>query len=455
MKSTARSVAFDCLLAVARDDAYANLLLPKLLGKARLDSRDAGLAQELAFGTLRLQGRYDKIIEVVAKRSVSDITPEALILLRLGAHQLLAMRVASHAAINETVQMAKSVASQSVVGFVNGCLRRVSERTDGEWSTLLASDVNDELERLSIEQSHPLWIVRAFQKALAADQLNDELEQLLSSDNQAPKVNLVALPGIASDHDTEQLPKSDASPIGYVLDSGDPASLDTVRSGHLRVQDAGSQLAALALTRAKPASSEELWLDMCAGPGGKAALMAAEARAAGAKLTAAELQPHRTELVRTALHTSGFDEVEIVTKDGRDWAKLSPERFDRILLDAPCSGLGALRRRPEARWRKQPKDIGALSQLQQELFLSAFTALKPGGILAYVTCSPHVGETTSVIEWAQRKLGEQMRQIDTPAVLASINPSLKLNVNRNSVQLWSHIHGTDDMFIALVSKSLG
>ena len=455
MKPTARSVAFDCLLAVTRDDAYANLLLPKLLGKARLEQRDAAMAQELAFGTLRMQGRYDRIIEQAANRKVADISREALILLRLGTHQLLAMRVSAHAAINETVQLAKSVASQGAAGFINGCLRRVSERTDEEWSEVLAKGATDELDLLAIEHSHPLWIVRAFQKALQADDRSDDLTELLVTDNQAPRVNVVALPGFASEHDVENLISSESSPIGYVLESGDPAALESVKAGRLRVQDAGSQIAALALTRAFEPTAGEVWLDMCAGPGGKAALMAAEAQLADARLVAAELQPPRTELVRSALETSGFDDVEVVTKDGRDWAKQSPDTFDRILLDAPCSGLGALRRRPEARWRKQPKDIGDLSQLQQELFLSAFAALKPGGVLAYVTCSPHVGETTSVIEWAQRKLGDEMRQLDTPAVLAEVNPKLELNRNRKSVQLWSQVHNTDDMFIALVSKSLG
>ena len=414
------------------------------------------MAQELAFGTLRRQGSYDRIIEIAAGRKIAEITGPAKLLLRLGAHQLLAMRVSAHAAINETVNLAKEVASQGAAGFVNGCLRRVSERELDEWLARVADAQSDESEKLAAEYSHPAWIIRAFQKALDADSRGGELKSLLDSDNETPKVNLVALPGKATNSDGAGLAQSSASPIGFILDGGDPAKLEAVAEGRLRVQDAGSQLAALALSRCKLATPGETWLDMCAGPGGKAALLAAEARQSNATLVASELQPHRTELIANALRQSDLDQgVELVTMDARDWGTAQPEKFDRILLDAPCSGLGALRRRPEARWRKQPKDIGELSRLQEQLLASAWAALKPGGVIAYVTCSPHIGETSSVIEWAARKFGPTFTQLNTPAVLSNIKPGLPLNQSRSSVQLWSHVHGTDDMFIALISKSVG
>lgn len=456
MKTTARSLAYECLKAVELDDAYANLLLPKLLKNTKLEPRDSAFAQELAFGTLRLQGFYDKIIEKAAGRPLAEVTPAARLMLRLGAHQLLSMRVGAHAAINETVNLAKEVASQGAAGFVNGCLRRVSERDTAEWLSIVLADVTDETTRLAIRYSHPEWVIRALQKSLEADGRGGEIEALLDSDNATPKVNVVALPGAARVEDLEDLQQSAASPIGYVLAGGDPAKLAGVSNGALRVQDAGSQLAALALTRQHESTNQESWLDMCAGPGGKAALMAAEAVSQKATLTASELQPHRTELVAKALELSDLArDVKLLTMDARDWGNTHPEGFDRILLDAPCSGLGALRRRPEARWRKQPKDIGELSRLQEQLLTSAWAALKPGGVLAYVTCSPHLGETTSVIEWAQRKFGESFVQLDTTETLLRINPQLQLNRNRKSVQLWSHVHGTDDMFIALITKSLG
>jgi 16S rRNA (cytosine967-C5)-methyltransferase len=190
---------------------------------------------------------------------------------------------------------------------------------------------------------------------------------------------------------------------------------------------------------------------MCAGPGGKAALLAAEAAEVGAVFIANEVIPARAELVRNALEV--LPGVEVITGDGRDIGATNPNSFDRILLDAPCTGLGALRRRPEARWRKSPKDVGDLTGLQAELLRSAILALKPGGTLAYVTCSPHLAETRGVVEGALRKY-PTVSELDARQALSGVSMSeLDLAGDTKSVQLWPHRHGTDAMFIALLTKS--
>ena len=453
-RPTARSVAYELLRAVEQDDAYANLLLPKLIAEAKLEPRDSALAQELAFGTIRNQLFYDRISEHGAKRKIEEIDAKAKILLRLGAHQLLSMRVPSHAAINETVDLTKNVASQGAVGFVNGILRRISERSNEEWRDLLLEQTQDRIGKLEIEFSHPAWIIRALEQALRLDGRADSLQSLLQIDNEAPLVNLVALPGIARPEHEVGLTVGTASPIGFTLGSGDPAKLAAMRDGFIRVQDQGSQLAALALAGAKPIAAKEQWLDMCAGPGGKAALLAAIAKQNGATLVANEIAEHRAKLVSQALRK--IDEtVEVFCADGRTIGEDAPESFDRILLDAPCTGLGALRRRPESRWRRQPKDVSDLTKLQEQLIESAWLALKPGGVLGYVTCSPHSGETVSIIDWLERKFGSSVELLNATNVLQELNPSLELNANRRTVQLWPHINGTDAMFIALLSKSVG
>ena len=453
-KSTARSVAFELLRAVEQDDAYANLLLPKLIAEANLEPRDSALAQELAFGTTRNQLLYDRIIEHGAKRKIEEIDARGKILLRLGAHQLLSMRVPSHAAINETVDLTKLVASQGAVGFVNGILRRVSERTLDEWRELLLAETDDRVEKLELKYSHPAWIIRSLEQALKVDGRGDTLEALLEIDNQAPLVNLVALPGIArAEHETG-LTAGAASPIGFTLASGDPAKLPAMRDGFIRVQDQGSQLAALALAEAKPIDKSEQWLDMCAGPGGKAALLAAIAKTNGVKFVANEIAEHRAKLVSQALRK--IDEsVDVFCADGRTIGEDAPESFDRILLDAPCTGLGALRRRPESRWRRTPKDVGDLTKLQEQLIESAWLALKPGGVLGYVTCSPHSGETISIVDWLERKHGAAVTLMNATEVLKRLNPDLQINESRKTVQLWPHINDTDAMFISLITKSVG
>jgi 16S rRNA (cytosine967-C5)-methyltransferase len=194
----------------------------------------------------------------------------------------------------------------------------------------------------------------------------------------------------------------------------------------------------------------ERWLDLCAGPGGKAALLGAEAAQAGATLVANELVPARAGLVRRALAI--LDPApEVLVGDGTRFATESPAMFDRVLLDAPCTGLGALRRRPEARWRKQPTDLADLTRVQAALLDAAVAALRPGGILAYVTCSPHPAETREIVSAALERHPE-LTPLDTPAVLARIaTRDLGLPAG-TAAQLWPHRHGTDAMFIQLFER---
>lgn len=446
----ARRVAFEVITAVRESDAYANLLLPVKLERAALNTADAALATELTYGTLRRQGYYDAVIALAAGRPVDQIDDAVLDVLRLACHQLLSMRVAQHAAVNEAVEQARQVASRSATGFVNGVLRRITRTEADAWFDRVLDGARSEDERLSLAHSHPVWIVRAFRQALAAEGRADELEELLAADNIAPSVSLAALPGLSTVAEIDGDRVAAFSPVAAVSDGGDPASIPAVREGRARVQDEGSQLAALALSRVRPIVPGERWLDLCAGPGGKAALLAAEALDGGATLVANEVVPARAELVRKALAVFA-DPPQVLVQDGTTAGDVYPEQFDRILIDAPCTGLGALRRRPEARWRKQPRDVPALAALQGDLLRSGFDALKPGGILAYVTCSPHVAETRLVIESALKN-NTSVAALDTAAVLAGITLAPLDTAEGSSVQLWPHRHGTDAMFICLLQK---
>jgi 16S rRNA (cytosine967-C5)-methyltransferase len=446
----ARRIALDVIMAVRDSDAYANLLLPVRLGRAKLSEADAGLATELTYGTLRMQGYYDRVIAIAAGRPVEKIDPPILDVLRLACHQLLSMRVAQHAAVDESVQLAKTVGSNSAVGFVNGVLRTITRTDAATWRERVLAQAGSGEEALALEHSHPLWVARAFRQVLVAEGREAELEPLLVADNVAPRVSLAALPGLATPEELDAH-RAEYSPLGAILDHGDPLRIPAVKEGRARVQDEGSQLAALALSRARPVVPGEQWLDLCAGPGGKAALLAAEAVRGGATLTANELVPARAELVRNALAV--FDSPpEVWESDGTTIGERFPEAFDRILLDAPCTGLGALRRRPEARWRKQPSDVAGLGALQARLLVSALDALKPGGLLAYVTCSPHAAETKSIVASVLRKR-DGVERIDTPAVVQSI-VERELDLPEGShVQLWPHRHGTDAMFIQLLTTA--
>lgn len=444
-----RTVAFWALRAVSQDDAYANLVLPPMIRRAGLDTRDAALATELTYGTLRWQGLYDAIIGECIDRELTAVDPPVLDALRLGSHQLLATRVPSHAAVSETVALARAQIGSGPAGFVNAVLRKVAARDLDGWREQLMDGAHDATSRLALSHSHPAWIVRALREALLMHGREvSELEALLEANNQAPRVSLVARPGLATPAEFIEAGAEPGrwSPHAATLPAGDPAGLAAVSERRARVQDEGSQLVALALATAGPVAADEQWLDLCAGPGGKTALLAALAADCGARVTAVEPVQHRADLVKAGLRAG--EPVEVRVADGRSLDE--PGRYHRVLVDAPCTGLGALRRRPESRWRRQPTDLSALAPLQRELLDAAVAATRPGGVIAYATCSPHAAETVLVIEDAQRR--HNLTLLDAPATMRAVAEQSGLSGVGDGpmAQLWPHLHGTDAMFLALL-----
>ena len=436
----ARRAAFDVLRAVSTRDAYANLALPALLRERHITGRDAAFATELTYGTCRARGLLDAVIAAAAGRPVDRIDPVLLDLLRLGAYQLLRTRVEDHAAVSTTVEQAGIEFDSARAGFVNGVLRAIARRDEAGWVAELAPPAaSDPVGHLAFAHAHPRWIAQAFTDALGARA--GELGTLLASDDARPEVHLVARPGRLSAADLAEATGGTVgrySPYAVYLGDGDPGALPAVRDGSALVQDEGSQLVARALTLA-PLDGDDTgrWLDLCAGPGGKTALLAALGESVGATVDAVEPAPGRADLV--AQNTAGLP-VDVHRVDGRD-PGLAPG-YDRVLVDAPCTGLGALRRRPEARWRRQPGDVPALAKLQRELLASAIRLTRPGGVVLYATCSPHLAETAGVVADAVRR--HPVTALDTTALLA---PATDIG-DGPSAQLWPHRHGTDAMFAA-------
>ena len=436
----ARRAAFDVLRAVSTRDAYANLALPAILRERGISGRDAAFATELAYGTCRARGLLDAVIAAAAGRPVDRIDPVLLDLLRLGAYQLLRTRVEDHAAVSTTVEQAGIEFDSARAGFVNGVLRAIARRDEGSWVAELAPPAaTDPVGHLAFTHAHPRWIGQAFADALGARA--GELEALLASDDARPEVHLVARPGRLSAAELAEATGGTVgrySPYAVYLGDGDPGALPAVRDGSALVQDEGSQLIARALTLATLDGDDTgRWLDLCAGPGGKTALLAALGEPVGAFVDAVEPAPARADLVQQ--NTAGLP-VTVHRVDGREPGL--PPGYDRVLVDAPCTGLGALRRRPEARWRRQPGDVPALAKLQRELLASAIRLTRPGGVVLYATCSPHLAETAGVVADALRRY--PVTALDTTALLA---PATDIG-DGPSAQLWPHRHGTDAMFAA-------
>ncbi|MFS0885495.1 RsmB/NOP family class I SAM-dependent RNA methyltransferase [Aeromicrobium sp. 179-A 4D2 NHS] len=419
MSADPREVAYDVMTAVRERDAYVNLLLPTLLKD--LSQRDAALATELTSHTIRRQGTYDAIIDSVATGKVDPAVRDAL---RLGTHQLLAMRIPAHAAVDTTVRLVRRKVGHKPVGFTNAVLRKIAAKDLETWLDELTAG-RDRYDALAIRYSHPRWVVEALEQAVGADQL----EALLEADNVPPHVTLVARPGLV---DPDELPGEPGrhSPYAKVLTGGgDPGHIGAVRLGRAGVQDEGSQLVAITTAEAPIEGYDTHWLDLAAGPGGKAALLGALAAQRGASLVANEVQPHRADLVRQSVRA--LKNVEVTVHDGRQgpWEE---ESFDRVLLDAPCTGLGALRRRPEARWRRRPEDVGELVALQQQLLAHAIDLVRPGGVVGYATCSPLPAETRAVVD----------------AVLAERHDAEV----ESEHHWWPHTDGTDAMYLAVLRR---
>lgn len=454
----ARTVVFDVLCEVETNDAYANLILPKAIRHARLNKQDAAYATNLCYGTLRMQGRWDAIIShCTAGRPIDQIDPEVKVLLRMGAHQLLDMKTPPHAAINETVVIARNELSSGPSGFINAVLRRVSERSLAQWQDQLKADAGGKANSvtfLSTWFSHPSWIIRALDKALQAHgRTHKDILSVLKANNRPASVALVAreisTDALATDISRGHMDSEPGALVdsAVLLKGGDPHRVFAVKDRLAGVQDEGSQLVARTLAAAPLDTDDDLWLDLCAGPGGKTATLAALAGERGVRVRANELHEHRLDLVADSTEPWS-DIVDLRLGDGRELGE--SEEYSRVLVDAPCTGIGALRRRPEARWRKEAGDGLDLAALQLELLEAGWAAVKPGGVVGYCTCSPYLLETSEVVE-AFLERHPEVERLNTPEIATS-QAKMELTGVNGELQLWSDLHQSDAMFLSLLRK---
>jgi 16S rRNA (cytosine967-C5)-methyltransferase len=424
--SNSRLLAFEALVEVELHGQYSNLILPKMLTQSSLSSEDRALVSELVYGSLRMRGRHDALISQASTRSFDEIDEKVRIVLRLGVHQLTQMRIPSHAAIYETVELAKRVVGQSSASFCNAILRNIDS------ASLLEPPGNDPLEAIALNLSHPEWIISSYMDSLKS---LTEVEALAHSNNLAAEPTLIAWPGRST---VEELLKSGAEPYPgsevSAIAKGDPGLIPAVRERRAGVQDRGSQIV---VEKFLETYEENLrWLDMCAGPGGKAAYLATSLQMRNAEFIANEISKERSALVKQVVGNN-----VVVSYDARDLPE-SLGKFDRILLDAPCTGIGALRRRPEVRWRRTVQDLRNLTTLQAQLLDGAAKFISAGGIIAYATCSSHQAETTFQVRAFLKRHHNFAR-----VLIADPRSN-----SEGELQLWTHRDGCDSMFLALLQK---
>ena len=432
-----RLLVFDILTEVNRRDGYSNLLLPRALDASSFDQRDKAFATELLYGTLRMQGRHDYVLAQVSDRPWSEVDTGIVDVTRMGLQQIFEMRVPMHAAVSETVELARKVLGESKASFVNALLRKVSAQSLEEWLAPVAL-LGDEVSKLAITYSHPEWIVSAYFDLLRDF---DEVRALLEANNTPAKPTFVTWPGRSDIFEFQEwgATATPYSPYGFKADVT-PSALEAVRHRRAGVQDEGSQLVATIFAQA--AAEKSSWLDLCAGPGGKAALLAAIAGQGDHRFVANEISQIRADLVKQVV---GAHEVWV--GDAREIARRG-EGFDAILADVPCTGMGALRRRPEVRWRRSLSDLRELGVLQREISDAAISILNVGGVFGYATCSPHLAETSIAVADILKKHPE-LEQIDIQPFMPI---GLDGGVRDKSMALWTQRHNTDAMFLALFRK---
>jgi 16S rRNA (cytosine967-C5)-methyltransferase len=434
----ARALALEALVRID-DGAYAHILVPELLRhhaaeQAPLEPRDRAFVTELVYGTVRMRRTLDFLLARVASRPIDKLDPDVRAALRMGAFQLFT-GMSPHAAVGETV----GVVSERARGFANGVLRSLA-RSGPPWSLPSGDDVGS----IGTRTSHPDWIVQQFIDELGPDDALATLEL----DNEPPTVTLRVNPirtttdAVAAELRTQGM---EVEPGGLVpgallvRHTGDLGALDALKSGRVTPQDQASQAVVAALD---PHPGERV-LDIASAPGGKATA-AAERMADDGLVVAGDVHPARVRTVMRSVARCGLTIVVPVVADGRS-IPATDATFDRVLLDAPCTGLGVLRRRPDARWRVQPRDAAQLADLQRALLVNAARAVRPGGRLVYSVCTLSRIETLAVDAFAASEL---------PDFVALRPPEAPWRRHGRGALLVPSAARTDGMFVLVLERSI-
>lgn len=385
----------DVLTQVEQEGAYSNLLLNSALQKASLAKSDAGLATELIYGTISRLNTLDYFLDKFVNKGVQKLQPWVRALLRISLYQVIYLdRIPDHAVVSEAVNLAKRRGHQGISGMVNGVLRNILRQKE----SLAIPENLPPAQRISLQHSHSLWLVERWISQYGIE----TAEAICAANNEPPAVSVRVNTTMISRDDMLELMSSQGfeaapsplSPYGIVVrGAGNMAMTDWYRDGMISIQDESSMLVAEAV---KPEPGMRV-LDCCAAPGGKSAHMGELMKDEGS-IVANDIHAHKGKLISDQADRLGLDSISIVTGDALDLVdRYEPASFDRILLDAPCSGLGVIRRKPDLKWGKSQEDIHEIAALQLRLLESVSTLLRPGGLLVYSTCTIEPLENEGVV----------------------------------------------------------
>ncbi|MEK3982257.1 16S rRNA (cytosine(967)-C(5))-methyltransferase RsmB [Paenibacillus sp. FSL K6-3166] len=448
--ASARDIALDILVKVEQQGAYSNLLLNSSLQKSALSREDAGLVTELVYGTISRMNTLDYVLEEFVSKGTAKLQPWVRNLLRLSLYQIMYLdRIPSHAAVNEAVNIAKKKGHQGISGMVNGVLRSVLRAGD----LPVIPDGLSPAKRISIQYSHPIWLVKRWITEYGVD----AAEAICAANNEPPAVSvrvnttMISREALLSQMIEQglQASASDVSPYGIVVKGGGNLALSSwYRDGYLSIQDESSMLVAEAVA---PEPGMRV-LDCCAAPGGKTAHIGELMKDEGSVL-ANDLHPHKAKLISDQAARLGLESVVTGSADALELEHtLEHYSFDRILLDAPCSGLGVIRRKPDLKWRKQPEDVVSVASLQGQLLQSVSKLLKPGGVLVYSTCTTEQAENSEVVA-SFLKQNPEFTSITFASPLWDRLEGTAL-AEGEGIQILPHHYGSDGFYISKLQRVL-
>ncbi|MCG7383502.1 16S rRNA (cytosine(967)-C(5))-methyltransferase RsmB [Paenibacillus sp. ACRRY] len=446
-KTSPRALAVKVLSAVEQDGAYSNLELNRRLKEADLSPADAGLATELVYGTIARLNTLDYFLERFVAKGMAKLQPWVRSLLRISVYQMLYLdRIPEHAVVSEAVNLAKKLGHQGISGMVNGVLRNMIRNRD---ELRIPNDL-PAAERIALEHSHPLWMVKRWMGRYG----EETAEAICKANNEPPAVSVRVNTTMTSREKLMQemestgavVEPSRLSPDGILVRSGGNMALTSwYRDGLFSVQDESSMLVAEAVA---PEEGQTV-LDCCAAPGGKTAHMAEKMQDRG-RIIANDVHAHKRQLIMDQADRLGLSCIDAVTGDALDLDERYPHAsFDRILLDAPCSGLGVIRRKPDVKWTKSPEDIEDISGLQRELLDRVAPLLKPGGVLVYSTCTIEPAENELMVADFLKRHSEY-QAVDSAWTGTELE---KWNRVNGGVQILPQYAHSDGFFIARLTRA--
>ncbi|WP_199617838.1 16S rRNA (cytosine(967)-C(5))-methyltransferase RsmB [Paenibacillus alkalitolerans] len=445
----ARELALQALLAVDTEGAYSNLALNDVLQKHRPEPKEAALATELVYGTIQRRNTLDAVLNRYINKGMEKLQPWVRSLFRLSAYQLLYLdRVPTHAAVSEAVEIAKRRGHQGISGMVNAVLRNIV-RNPG---ALEPPERLSPSERISFVHSHPEWLVRRW-----IEQFGEETaSRIAEANNEPPHVSVRA--NVLKNSRDDLLERfirsglearpSEASPAGIVVKgAGNMAHSDWYKEGLCTIQDESSMLVAAV---ADPAPGARV-LDCCAAPGGKTTHLA-ELMGGTGTVVSCDIHPHKRELIETNVRRLGLANVETHTEDATRLADKFPEEsFDCVLLDAPCSGFGVIRRKPDIKWTKTPEDVGEIARIQSDILHSVHRLVKPGGVLVYSTCTLEAEENERQMERFLAAFPEFRPDASMPGTIPQIVLDT-CSAGEGQLRVLPHHFGSDGFFIARLRR---